>query len=362
MAKLTRGKIESKNCPLCGTVFLSMVASHQKYCSRRCASSVEKVDSICCHCGKTTKRTPLNASRKKFCSDRCAAKQHSIDNRVKKICGHCENVFFIVKSRENKARFCSNRCAGLAQRKTRGNRAGIVLDRTRPAIVYKAVNLINGKFYIGVTSRSLSVRASAHCLSAKRGDRSRGKSIFMNAIRKYGKEFIRFSIVRHCDNMIEAFEEEKRLIELWKPEYNTSGGGEGAVGVSQPKGKESPSYGKPGFFLGKKHSPETIAKLRKAKGRKLNLSEEMRELRRKQGKALAAREFRPQWTPKRHQEHAQRMTIVQSKPVICVNDGREFSSETEAEKYYALYRGAVSKIIHNPSTRLRSGLVFRRLV
>lgn len=51
-------------------------------------------------------------------------------------------------------------------------------------IVYRITNKINGKLYIGMTSRTLEQRWDSHCSSAKNGSLFR----FHAAIRKYGKD------------------------------------------------------------------------------------------------------------------------------------------------------------------------------
>jgi len=98
--------------------------------------------------------------------------------------------------------------------------------RDVPAIVYMAVNTINGKKYIGVTSKPLSHRKNGHRSAAKRGLRG----YFYQAIRKYGFDVFSWSILKMCPTFQEAFEEEIRLISLLGAEYNVTKGGTGNLG------------------------------------------------------------------------------------------------------------------------------------
>lgn len=58
-------------------------------------------------------------------------------------------------------------------------------------IIYKAVNKINGKIYVGQTSNTLEVRKAQHLKKAHGGV----KTHFYDAIRKYGDDAFEFSIV-----------------------------------------------------------------------------------------------------------------------------------------------------------------------
>ncbi|MBH9580891.1 hypothetical protein DOS62_06615 [Staphylococcus felis] len=51
--------------------------------------------------------------------------------------------------------------------------------------VYKITNKINGKSYVGITTQGIKERFKQHCQS---------KSCVGNAIRKYGKEILRWNI------------------------------------------------------------------------------------------------------------------------------------------------------------------------
>lgn len=58
-------------------------------------------------------------------------------------------------------------------------------------IVYKAVNKINGKIYVGQTQHSLEARKQQHFKKAREGY----KTHFYSAIRKYGEDAFEFSVI-----------------------------------------------------------------------------------------------------------------------------------------------------------------------
>jgi predicted GIY-YIG superfamily endonuclease len=133
-----------------------------------------------------------------------------------------------------------------------------MMIKTKPLpVVYRATNLINGKIYIGITSKNLSSRISDHVSLAARG----GCMRICRAIRKYGPEMIRFSVVKICKDYEEAKAEEIRLIALWKPQYNTSRGGDGLSGLPRTKewkAKISAAH------KGRKRTPAQIEKMKAA--------------------------------------------------------------------------------------------------
>lgn len=147
----------------------------------------------------------------------------------------------------------------------------------KPAIVYQAVNRINGKRYIGVTTQSLAGRRSGH---KGRSARSDTPTVFDLAIRRYGIEAFEFSILTRFDNRLEAAAEEIRLISETKPEYNISRGGDGIM----PPSEEQFAF----FAAGRE----------KAKERR-------------------------------------------KRPVICLSDGKIFSSSAEAADHYGTTRSAL---------------------
>lgn len=107
--------------------------------------------------------------------------------------------------------------------------------------VYKVTNkVVDGKVYIGATSRSLAVRASEHKSQALNGS----NSLLHKAIREYGWENFSFEIIENCDSRKELFESEAYWIRQYEANifgYNASAG-YGSTGVSpNHKGQKNPN-------------------------------------------------------------------------------------------------------------------------
>ena len=67
-------------------------------------------------------------------------------------------------------------------------------------IVYCIENQINGKKYIGVTTRTVHQRFAEHCVA---------NSVIGRAIRKYGSDNFSIHVVDRADNQAELFRLEK---------------------------------------------------------------------------------------------------------------------------------------------------------
>jgi len=94
------------------------------------------------------------------------------------------------------------------------------------AYIYRATNKINGKFYIGQTTYDkLYKRISSHIWYAKNYNTN---IPFANALRKYGKENFDWDILEEC-NISEKGEREIYWIDLLKPHYNATLGGDGGT-------------------------------------------------------------------------------------------------------------------------------------
>lgn len=80
-------------------------------------------------------------------------------------------------------------------------------------IIYRITNIVNGKQYIGMSSRALEQRWKSHCSSARNGSTFR----FHSAIRKYGEEcFIKEILYENL-----SIEDCRTIEEQTITEYNT---------------------------------------------------------------------------------------------------------------------------------------------
>ena len=159
-------------------------------------------------------------------------------------------------------------------------------------VVYVACNILNGHEYIGVTSGGIKKRRREHFCAARTGSRFK----FHNAIRKYGEDSFKFSILEIFDDYSKALAREVELISDRRPYYNLTAGGQGSLGckfskevrerlaelkrgsVGYWRGKKRPeaadwlrntnkkTYPK-GYWYGKKRSQETKDKISATKTR-----------------------------------------------------------------------------------------------
>ena len=159
-------------------------------------------------------------------------------------------------------------------------------------IIYKATNKINGKCYVGKTIKTLNERIIRHLSYVNRGS----KLYFHRAIRKYGKENFRWTILEICFTKKELNKKEQYYIKHFNSfgigGYNMTEGGDGGQGFKHTdetknklsnlrKGKghkhteehkkymsdkmkgKNKRYGKDNHFYGKSHSEETKLKMSK---------------------------------------------------------------------------------------------------
>jgi predicted GIY-YIG superfamily endonuclease len=170
-------------------------------------------------------------------------------------------------------------------------------------LVYQATNRINGKCYIGVTTRLLAKRRAQHHVFANRGSRSP----FHQAIRKYGKENFAWEIIEEHDTEESLMAAEIRLIAERSPEYNISKGGRGPTGF--------------------RHTEATRAKLRD-----LGFA----------GKAIFAK-------------YAVMGPAAMSRAVICLDDGKEYCSISEAARSYGVNKDALAELCNGKRNRQKVG-------
>ena len=79
--------------------------------------------------------------------------------------------------------------------------------------IYKIVCKVNGKVYIGQTTRLISHRWTSHCYDAL-NNRGSSDNKFYNAIRLYGKESFKMSLLSFGNNKEELNHREKYYIKL----------------------------------------------------------------------------------------------------------------------------------------------------
>lgn len=113
----------------------------------------------------------------------------------------------------------------------------------RKYIVYCLTNKINGKKYIGITSRSIKERITQHIRESKNINCETYHTPFKRAIRKYGIENFDVEILEENLTSTEASEKEKYYIEKFNTyiKYANSNGYNSTIGgeltISCPKDK-----------------------------------------------------------------------------------------------------------------------------
>lgn len=103
-------------------------------------------------------------------------------------------------------------------------------------IIYKAVNKINGKIYVGQTVQPFKVRVASHKTFALNSKYC--KSHFQRAVNKYGFESFEWSVIEHVKNYDDLDEREIYWISFYdsyKNGYNSTLGGQGACGNTSKK-------------------------------------------------------------------------------------------------------------------------------
>jgi group I intron endonuclease len=77
------------------------------------------------------------------------------------------------------------------------------IDEVREMIsrIYKIVNDVNDKIYVGKTTKSLDIRFKEHISDSTR--KTEEKRPLYNAIRKYGAEHFNILLIEECDVSIE---------------------------------------------------------------------------------------------------------------------------------------------------------------
>ena len=144
-------------------------------------------------------------------------------------------------------------------------------------IIYQITNEVNGKFYIGKTTKTIEERFQSHIYESRYG---RNGSYLYNSMRKHGVENYTIKVVECQVPETKLDDRERYWIEKLKPQYNLTEGGGGGDTSSSPKfiqsmkdyhsrkpREEYSTYG----MLGKKQRPESIEKMRRKKWKPISI-------------------------------------------------------------------------------------------
>lgn len=141
-------------------------------------------------------------------------------------------------------------------------------------LIYKATNLINGKIYIGMTTKTLEHRVKVH-----KRDSQRLNTYFYQAIRKHGFDNFKWKVIDTAETMEELEEKERYYIKLYNcfdnkdVGYNTQSGGNSLYEITEEhrrqrseraKGKNNPMYGTVSPMKGKKFTESHKQKISEA--------------------------------------------------------------------------------------------------
>lgn len=188
--------------------------------------------------------------------------------------------------------------------------------------IYMIKNNLNGKIYIGQTTRNIAVRFAEHC--------RKSKTVIDKAIKSVGKE--NFTVIEICQaETVEKLNELERYYikkyNAMNPEYgyNLCDGGDNTCGYHHRKeSREKMSKSRMGIFVGEKnpfygkhHTNETKKRLSELHSGK-HLTEE-------------------------HKRKVSENSTVK-RPIICITTGEKFSSIREAARKYDIEETHISRV------------------
>lgn len=240
-------------------------------------------------------------------------------------------------------------------------------------IVYRAENTINGKQYIGYTSRGLACRRSQHIRKATR--KENGAPRLGAAIRKYGEESFTWEVVASFDTADEALAFEVFVIKRDRPAYNVSAGGTGPSLPAYNKlqvlclndGTRYDSLEAASAYYGT-YRPEKVTVVDfvyQSGGRYfLALPGNPSELERKEiikicdeAKVEARRKVdvvaveQPMINGKDRLGRSSAGPAKNARPVLCVTDGRTYPSASAAAFEYKISKSAIIEVCLNKKHR-----------
>jgi group I intron endonuclease len=109
-------------------------------------------------------------------------------------------------------------------------------------IIYKITNLLNSKFYIGITSESLNHRFKGHVRKSNFGSTSN----FHQALKKYGKENFKKEIIFsfETEDKKHAYSIEQKYIDKYQAVSKGYNMDKFGWNITDRRGEKNPMYGK----------------------------------------------------------------------------------------------------------------------
>jgi group I intron endonuclease len=142
-------------------------------------------------------------------------------------------------------------------------------------IIYQITNEVNGKFYIGKTTKTPEERFQKHLYESRY---NRNGSYLYKSIRKYGEEHFTITILESQVDETNLDERERYWIRTLNPQYNLTKGGEGGDTSKSPKwiegmkNRKKPSNGYRTFgMLGKKQSQKWRDSIKKSNSKPVSI-------------------------------------------------------------------------------------------
>lgn len=230
--------------------------------------------------------------------------------------------------------------------------------------VYKIVNIINGKFYIGATSVGLRRRFLQHCNEKQKN------TILKNAIKKYGKINFIIEEIETLETRAEMYEREIYWIGFYRANYRNIGYNISIGGNCGPimYGENHPNFGKPPH-------PNTLAACKRKRGpmsqenkdlisagnKGKKKAEKWKEFMSENNKKLCAnRDMKAvgkkiSATKKSQNRPSHRRTLI-----ICLNNNKIYDHYQEAAKHLGVSAGNIPQVVNGIYSHTK-GFKFERV-